>query len=148
MIFQHSADIALAPAPIDPDWIVSGEPKARCAVLSSNADRGAWTVLWECTAGRFTWRYDIEETVYFLEGSVIIAAPGVPARRYGPGDSIHFERGSVATWEVEGVIRKVAFCRRAPPRPVAHALRIARGLERRLRGLVGARRSAGALAQA
>lgn len=148
MMFSRHADVALAPAPIEPDWILSGDPRARCAVVSSSADRGAWTVLWECTSGRFTWRYDIDETVYFLEGSVVIEAPGTPARRYGPGDTVHFSRGSVATWEVEGIIRKVAFCRRAPTAPVAYALRVARGVERRLRALVGRGRPSGALAQA
>ena len=143
MICRSHADVALAPAPIDPDWILSGAPAARCAILASSDDRRAWTVLWECTSGRFTWRYDIDETVYFLEGSVVIGAPGQPARRYGPGDTIHFARGTVATWEVEGLIRKVAFCRHAPPRPVARALRLAR----RLLGRFKRRRSAGALVQ-
>ncbi len=147
MMSRPGADVALAPAPIDPSWILSGDPRARCAVVSSSADRGAWTVLWECTSGRFTWRYDIEETVHFLEGSVVIGGPGMPARRYGAGDTIHFARGAVATWEVEGLIRKVAFCRRAPPRPLAYLLRIARGLQRRLNALAG-RGPASALAQA
>lgn len=147
MMSRPRADVVLAPAPINPSWILSGEPTARCAVLSSSADRGAWTVLWECTSGRFTWRYDIEETVHFLEGSVVIGGRGMPARRYGPGDTVHFPRGAVATWEVEGVIRKVAFCRRAPPRPLAHLLRIARGVSRRLNALAG-RGPASALAQA
>ncbi len=127
------ADVALAPAPIDPDWIVSGDPKARSAILSMSADRGAWTVLWECTSGRFTWRYGFEETALFLEGSVVISGDGLPARRYGAGDTIHFRYGAVATWEVEGVIRKVAFCRHSLPRLLVHVLRIARGLRRRVR---------------
>lgn len=135
MLSRNGAPVALSPAPINPDWIEAGDPRARCAVLSSSADRGAWTVLWECTSGRFTWRYDIEETVHFLEGSVVIGGPGLPKRRYGPGDTLHFARGAVATWEVEGVIRKVAFCRHAPSRPLAHALRLARGVHRRLRAL-------------
>ncbi len=130
---RRAANVSLAPAPIDPDWIEAGNPKATAAIVAASEDRGAWTVLWECTAGRFTWRYDIDETVYFLEGSVVISGPGLPARRYGAGDTIHFSRGAVATWEVEGVIRKIAFCRRAPPLPLARAIRIVRGLHRRLR---------------
>ena len=129
------ADVALAPAPIDPGWIVSGDPKARSAILSMSVDRGAWTVLWECTSGRFIWRYDFEETAHFLEGSVVISGPGLPALRYGAGDTIRFARGAVATWEVEGVIRKVAFCHHALPRLPALALRIARSLQRRVRVL-------------
>ena len=147
MLSSCRANVALAPAPINPAWILSGEPQARCAVLTASDDRGAWTVLWECSTGRFTWRYDIEETVHFLAGSVVIGGPGMPPRRYGAGDTIQFARGAVATWEVEGMIRKVAFCRRAPPRPIALLLRVARGVQRRLNGLLG-RGPASALAQA
>jgi uncharacterized cupin superfamily protein len=137
MISRSSAGVTLAPSPIDPEWIEDGDPQARSAILAASADRGAWTVLWECTSGRFTWRYDIDETVHFLAGSVVVSAPGMPARRYGAGDTIHFSRGAVATWEVEGFIRKVAFCRRAPPRPIARAMRLARSVHRRLRALAG-----------
>jgi uncharacterized protein len=148
MMSRNGADVILSAAPIDPSWIEAGDPEARCAILAVSPDRGAWTVLWECTSGRFTWRYDIEETAHFLGGSVLISAPGAAARRYGAGDTIHFPRGAVATWEVEGIIRKLAFCRRAPPRPLAFAIRIARGLQRRLRALARRARPANALMQA
>jgi len=145
MIPARCADVALAPAPIDPRWIVSGDPRARSAILASSADRGAWTVLWECSPGSFTWRYDFEETVHFLAGSVLICSPGAPARRYGAGDTLHFGRGSTAFWEVQTAIRKVAFCRHAPPRLLAHALRAARGVHRRV-AAIGGRSPAATLA--
>jgi len=148
MMSRNGADVVLSAAPIEPSWVEAGDPHARCAILAVSPDRGAWTMLWECTSGRFTWRYDIEETVHFLAGSVLIGAPGAKARRYGAGDTIHFPRGAVATWEVEGVIRKIAFCRRAPSRPLALAIRIVRGLRRRLGGLTRRARPRNAPAQA
>jgi uncharacterized cupin superfamily protein len=121
-------------APINPDWIEAGNPQARIAILAYSDDRAASTILWECTAGRFTWRYSIDETIYFLDGEVVISVDGKPARRYGAGDSIHFARGAVATWEVETYVRKVAFCRSVPPRAFIQARVLARSLYHRLRG--------------
>jgi uncharacterized cupin superfamily protein len=119
------------PAPINPAWIEDGEPHARSVPLAVSDDRAAVTVLWECTAGRFTWRYDFDETIHIIGGAVTICAPGEPDRRLTPGDTIHFSRGAVATWTVDEYVRKIAFCRRAPPRPLALALRVARALQRR-----------------
>jgi uncharacterized cupin superfamily protein len=121
-------------APINKDWIESGNPKASIAILAYSDDRATSTILWECTAGRFTWRYNIDETIFFLEGEVLISTEGGPAKLYGAGDSIHFSRGAVATWEVKTYIRKVAFCRSVLPRPFIAARRIARTIYHRLRG--------------
>lgn len=124
----------LAPAPINPQWIESGDPRASLAILAYSDDRATSTMLWECTAGRFTWRYHCDETIYFLDGEVMISVEGRPARRYGAGDTLHFSRGAVATWEVNGFIRKVAFCRSPPPRLFIAARRLARTVYHRLRG--------------
>ncbi len=124
----------LTPAPINKSWIEAGDPRASLAILAYSDDRATSTILWECTAGKFTWRYNIDETIYFLDGEVRISVGGKPAKRYGAGDSIHFSRGAVATWEVETFIRKVAFCRSVMPRPFIEARRLARSLYHRLRG--------------
>ncbi len=121
-------------APINPAWIEGGDPRASLAILAYSDDRATSTILWECTEGKFTWRYNIDETIFFLDGSVTISIDGKPGRRYGAGDCIHFSRGAVATWEVEGFIRKVAFCRSVLPRPFIKARVLARALYHRLRG--------------
>src|SRR5471032_2096515 len=95
-------------------------------------DGAAFAVVWACTAGSFTWRYDSDETIYFLDGNVAIRAPGMPEQLFGAGDSIHFSRGAVATWTVDSYIRKVAFVRRTPPRWVSRGLRIAQDRKRKL----------------
>ena len=124
----------LAPAPINPQWIEGGDPRASLAILAYSDDRATSTMLWECTAGRFTWRYHCDETIYFLDGEVMISVGGRPARRYGAGDTLHFSRGAVATWEVKSFIRKVAFCRSPPPRLFIAARLLARAAYHRLRG--------------
>jgi uncharacterized cupin superfamily protein len=129
---MNGAQLTLAP--IKKEWIESGDPQARLAILAYSDDRATSTMLWECTAGRFTWRYHSDETIYFLDGEVMISVAGKPARRYGAGDAIHFSRGAVATWEVTSFIRKVAFCRSPPPRLFVAARRIARSVYHRLRG--------------
>ncbi|MDE3175896.1 MAG: DUF861 domain-containing protein [Pseudomonadota bacterium] len=121
-------------APINKDWIEEGDPRASLAILAHSDDCASTTILWECTAGKFTWRYNIDETIYFLDGEVLISVAGQPARQFGPGDSIHFSRGAVATWEVKTFIRKVAFCRSVLPRPFIAARRVLRAAYHRLRG--------------
>jgi len=135
LIRVANRDALLTPLPINSSWIESGSPQATCALLATSDDGVASAVVWACTAGRFTWRYGSDETVYFIDGDVRISAPGMPERCFAAGDSIHFSRGSVATWTIDSHIRKIAFLRRAPPRPISFALRAALTLFRRLRRL-------------
>src|SRR5947209_8087712 len=134
LVRDRMKDAEMIAAPINKDWIDAGDPRATIAILAYSDDRATSTILWECTAGKFTWRYNIDETIYFLDGEVLISVAGQPARRYGAGDSIHFSRGAVATWEVKSFIRKVAFCRSVLPRPFIAARRLARAAYHRLRG--------------
>ena len=124
----------MRPTPINPAWIEAGDPIATSALLAATDDRGGCVMFWHCTAGRFTWHYNEDETVHILDGGVTIVAEGLPSRFYGPGETIHFSRGAVATWEIETMIRKVAFCRSVLPRPFIEGRRILRSVYHRLRG--------------
>lgn len=134
IVFSPS-EVSLQPAPITPEWILEGNPVARNRELSHSRDWGAWTMVWDCTGGRFEWHYDIDETVHFVEGSVTISSEGMAPRRFGPGDVIFFPAGSKATWEVHSYIRKVAFCRTVPPAPLV----LCQKIYQRVRRLVGGR---------
>jgi uncharacterized cupin superfamily protein len=68
--------IALEPSPINRDWILEGDPRARAVLLSSSADGTASTFIWDCTAGRFNWYYGVDETIYVLEGGMTIKDAG------------------------------------------------------------------------
>ena len=68
----EKAQRELAPAPINPDWILEGRPQARYAPLSRLTDGRTWVDLWDCTAGRFHWYYACDETAHILEGEAVI----------------------------------------------------------------------------
>jgi uncharacterized cupin superfamily protein len=127
--------LPLNSCPIYPTWILEGIPVARNTVLSYSADGNASTLIWDCTAGRFNWFYDVDETIYVLEGGMVIrdVGGGGSARRLSAGDSIFFPKGARAEWTVETYIRKIAFCRTPLPWPLAFAKRVLRFLKRKLR---------------
>jgi len=109
-----SGSVALDPAPINPGWILEGNPVASCHTFSRNRD-GSFSVIWDCTAGRFNWFYGLAETFYIIEGSAVLKdINGVP-RRVSAGETVHFPAGSQAEWLVEKYIRKVAFCTNPQP---------------------------------
>jgi uncharacterized cupin superfamily protein len=116
--------VNLTPRPIEPSWIIEGKPEAKWFVLSQSADGLASTMIWECSAGKFDWYYDFEETVSILEGSVILESDAMPPTRYGPGDVIFFKDGAHARWHIESRVRKLAFCRKTQPVWLGFALRV------------------------
>jgi uncharacterized protein len=127
-----SADAAqLAPSPI-----LEGAPEARSAVLSRSKDQTACTVMWSRTPGRFRWIYNFDETIHFLEGSVVIDDGDGP-RRLGPGDVVSFPASASAIWTVEATVRKLAFCRKALPTPIGAAVKMLRAMRNAMRGAPG-----------
>jgi uncharacterized protein len=116
--------VDLTPRPIEPSWIIEGNPVAQWHVLSRSADGLASTMVWECSEGRFNWYYDFDETVLILEGSIVLESDGMPPTRYTVGDVIFFKDGAHAKWHVEGRVRKLAFCRKTQPVWLGFALRV------------------------
>src|SRR5579863_5046359 len=96
----------MSSSPIERSWIIEGNPVAESSLLSKSADHRAWTVVWQCSAGKFHWYYDLDETILITDGSVVIEADGMPPARYEPGDIIFFSEGAHAIWHVENSIRK------------------------------------------
>ncbi|MBT9290343.1 cupin domain-containing protein [Prosthecodimorpha staleyi] len=134
LIVVSRTDGPLRPSPIEPSWIHEGNPVASNAILSTSADGTASTIVWECTEGKFEWHYDVDETIHFLEGSVVIEADGMAPQRLGAGDVIFFKRGAVARWHVEKKVRKLAFFRRTVPGFVGFAIKVAGKLRRMIGG--------------
>jgi uncharacterized cupin superfamily protein len=126
--------IALNPSPIYPNWVLEGNPVARNKVLSSSADGSASTIIWDCTAGRFNWIYDVDETIYVIEGGVVVKDVAGATRRLNAGDTIFFPAGARAEWHVESYIRKIAFCRAPLPRLFVFVRRGYGFLKRLIRG--------------
>ncbi len=114
----------LTPSPIEPSWIIEGNPVAEASLLAQSADKQACTLVWQCSEGKFNWNYDYDETILILEGSIVIENDAMPPTRYGPGDVIFFKDGARAKWHVERQVRKLAFCRKTQPVLVRFAYRV------------------------
>ena len=116
--------VDLTPRPIEPSWIIEGKPDATWCVLSKSADGLASTMVWHCTAGKFNWYYDFDETILILEGGIVLESDTMAPTRYGPGDVIFFKDGAHARWHVESHVKKLAFCRKTQPVWLGFALRV------------------------
>jgi uncharacterized protein len=117
-IVIEQTDIPLGPAPIPHDWILSGDPVATNHLNSRSADGTAAGYIWQCTPGRFTWHYGVDEWLYILEGDVTLTEPDGLVRRMGAGDFVFFPGGTWATWEIHSTVRKVAIMRERLSRPM------------------------------
>src|SRR5665213_1219650 len=122
--------VDLTPRPIEPSWIIEGNPQAQWCVLSRSDDGLATTVVWECSEGRFNWYYDFDETILILEGAIVLESDSMPPTRYVAGDVVFFRDGAHARWHVEGRVRKLAFCRNTQPAMLGFALRVFSKLKR------------------
>ena len=123
LIETGHCNVDLKPSPIEPSWIIEGNPEARSHKLSASADGAATTLIWSCTEGKFNWYYDLDETIVIIEGSIVLASEGMPPKRFRVGDVIVFRRGAHAKWHVEGYVKKVAFLRLNTPLPLGFAIR-------------------------
>jgi uncharacterized cupin superfamily protein len=130
LIETSKTSVELRPSPIEPSWIIEGQPVARSAVLSRSADGTASTIVWHCSEGKFNWHYDIDETIHILEGSIVLESDAMQPTQFGPGDVVFFKKGAHARWHVQGHVRKLAFCRRTQPAILGLALRVASKLKR------------------
>jgi uncharacterized cupin superfamily protein len=146
LIETGHCNVELKPAPIEPSWIIEGNPQASSHALSTSADGTATSLIWHCTEGKFNWYYDFDETIMILEGSIVLESEGMPPKRYGVGDVIFFRDGAHAKWHVEGHVKKIAFCRKTSPIWLGFVIRAVNKLkkmflspgERGSAGLVGA----------
>jgi uncharacterized cupin superfamily protein len=128
IVIADPSTVALEPAPIEPNWIVEGNPEARAKELARSDDGTSVVVAWSCTAGRFHWHYSVDETVHVISGEVFVTNDDGVERRLGPGDMAFFPAGSSSVWRVPQSVRKLAVCRHALPQPLGFALRAWRKL--------------------
>jgi len=148
VVFAVPAESDLAPSPICPAWIIEGAPQARAKRLAESADGTSCVVAWSCTAGRFEWRYGVDEMLHIISGEVFVTDENSEVRRLGPGDMAFFPAGSRSVWHVTKEVRKLAICRHAMPRPMGFALRAWNGVINRLTGFAAGGGLGGNVAQA
>jgi uncharacterized cupin superfamily protein len=109
-------------APIPASWVREGEPVARAAVLSRCGDGNGVICVWECSAGRFDWTYDIDEMILLLEGEVLITHADGTRSQLTAGSSFFFPTGSRFQWMVPNHVRKLAYLHSPRRHPVRRAL--------------------------
>ena len=103
---QNPAEAYLQSAPIDPAWILSGNPCARSRTV---AHGGLFkTAIWDCTAGTFVWHYAADEAVHILEGEAVITDSTGTVRTLRPGDAAVFAGGDTLHWNIPHYVRKFA----------------------------------------
>ena len=64
--------------------MIKSWPRIREAAEFVSADGNARSCIWDCTAGRLNWFYEADETVYVIEGGVILKDRAGAARRARP----------------------------------------------------------------
>lgn len=105
------ADLALEPDALDPEQVVSGDPRAASRVLhESRAEGPAGRVVergvWELTPGVVT-DVEADELFVVLSGRATVEIEGGPTLEVGPGDVAVLPEGAVTRWTVHETLRKV-----------------------------------------
>lgn len=122
VITTPTAD-GLDPSSITSAWILEGKPETKSKELARSYDGTSHSMVWDCTAGRFDWHYNKDETLVILSGEAFIRSEkSGEERRIGPGDFVFFPAGTSATWRVPKYIKKVAFLRHTMPRPFGYVV--------------------------
>ncbi len=105
--FAHnSSKLDLVDAPINPDWILEGNPTARNYVLFEG--HTFRTTIWDCTAGSFNWHYTADETVNIIGGECSITDSRGRSHKLTAGDTAMFAEGDSLRWDIPVYVRKFA----------------------------------------
>lgn len=126
ILMTTPATLELAPEskPILSEWVLSGEPMSKTVSLARSHDWTSNIIVWECTAGSFTWSYTQDETLVVVSGEAFITNLKGEECRLGPGDFAFFPAGSSCTWRVPRIVRKVAIVRETMWRPLGLCLKL------------------------
>jgi len=130
----ETADLQGPATPLPQSQVLEGKPETRSRELARSNDKTFYTMIWDCTAGRFNWDYNKDESLVVLTGEAFISYAGGEERRIGPGDTVFFPAGTSACWRVPNYIRKVAFLRHTMPKPAGYGVLAWNLLLRKLRG--------------
>jgi uncharacterized cupin superfamily protein len=130
-VFKALDSITMKDDPIEPSWVLEGQPRARSGCHSTNTDGWAATHVWECSGGRFRWHFGVEETVLILDGEVRVTDAQGRVQWLVPGMVAYFPVGSWWEWHIPQHVRKLSFNRRSvrwPGRMLSRALDVAQRL--------------------
>lgn len=111
-----------------------GKSASSLHTLARSADGTSSVVAWSCSAGRFNWYYNVDETLHIISGAAFVIDERGEVHRLAPGDVVFFPAGSRSLWYIPKEVRKLAVCRHSMPRPVGLLLKIWNLLHSRLTG--------------
>ena len=124
------------PGSIPSDWVLIGKPETRRKMLGRSHDWTSSVVVWECTAGGYTWHYDQDEVIMVISGGGFMTDEKGEERWFGPGDVAFFPAGTTCTWRHPDHFRKVAVLKESLWRPLGFALKVWKKILRNI-GLTG-----------
>ncbi|MEU6769921.1 cupin domain-containing protein [Streptomyces sp. NPDC046759] len=101
----HIPDADLAPEPLDPGQIVSGNPEVTGKVVWESPDGRQIRGIWQITPGVVT-DTEADEVFVVVSGSATIEVEGGPTLTVGPGDMTVLRAGDRTTWTVHETLRK------------------------------------------
>ncbi|SHF07744.1 hypothetical protein SAMN02745157_1584 [Kaistia soli DSM 19436] len=122
----HAARNDWRPAPINPSWIIAGDPIAHYIPIGVGEDGYSSLSLWRCTEGSFRWTFGWEESVYITKGEVEVVAADGHRDILEAGSVALFQAGGTSIWTVRQPVQKMAVCRRALNPHLARLIRFAR----------------------
>ncbi|WP_135500888.1 cupin domain-containing protein [Roseovarius aestuariivivens] len=92
---------------MDPAALVAGEPVQRGHIYHEDQEASYMTGVWDCTA--FTEHmgpYAVDEFMYLIEGSLVIALPDGTEVRIEQGQAFVVPKGLECQWKQDGYLRK------------------------------------------
>lgn len=123
---MHTAHVFhedLQDSPIPAEWILAGKPQARAKQVVQTGEDGSRAMIWECSAGKFSWYFNHDEFVHILAGSVTITDEQGQTRTLQPGNVAYFQAGMHSVWQVDDYVKKLALVRDEKPSLVWRARR-------------------------
>jgi uncharacterized cupin superfamily protein len=98
--------LALEEQHVNPAWILEGHPSFRGVVYAHSPDDHTFSGIWQCDGPtRLRWHYDLDETVYILDGAAEVEHDG-RIQLLRPGSVAFFPAGSTAVWSVPDHVKK------------------------------------------
>lgn len=110
MKLLHPVTDQLEPDPLEPDQIVSGDPRTSDLALAESGDGSETCGFWRCTPGTFT-DVEVEESFLIITGRARVEFEDGRDLSFGPGDTHTFAGGEKTVWTVTETVLKAYWAR-------------------------------------
>jgi uncharacterized protein len=103
---RQVAELALEPAPLDPETVLEGSPEVSELVLDTSPDGRVVRGVWEITPGVVR-DVEADEVFVVISGRATVEVEGGPTLELEPGVVGVLRAGDRAVWRVHETLRKV-----------------------------------------